>query len=70
MPVDRVSRRPRFSCSSARTVRLIATDTDSTGSGSPSRWMTSEPTNLSARSSVAANPLKVRISHVSGMGLS
>src|SRR5207237_1422777 len=70
MPVDRASSRPRFSCNSVRTVRLIATVTDSTGSGSPSRWMTSEPTNFSARSSVAANPLKVSISHVSGIGLS
>src|SRR3989442_10399585 len=32
IPVDRARRRPRFSCSSARTVRLMAPDTDSTGS--------------------------------------
>src|SRR5262249_6099378 len=37
IPVDRASSRPRFSCSSASTVRLIATVTDSTGSGLPSR---------------------------------
>src|SRR5207237_9190605 len=36
-PVDRASSRPRLSCSSARTVRLISTVTDSTGSGLPSR---------------------------------
>src|SRR2546426_544810 len=67
-PVDRTSSRPRFSCSSVRTERLIETWIDSTGSALPTRWMTSVPVNSWARSSVDAKPLSVRTSQFSTMG--
>ena len=45
----------------------MRTVTFSTGSLLPALWMTSVPVNSSARSSVAASPRTVKISHSSPM---